>query len=237
VALSTPRFAFGSQQGWIDPAKDIMKGGSLEWFTVQHWMAARDGDVTVGIVPIDAPLASFGDINRGNWPKTFVPRSGTIFSYVMNNYWDTNYRAGQSGTFKFRYALTSSANLDASKLTRLGLDEMRPSEVNYVVSQDKVGDPDRPLPAAGTGFVKMSSNHVALITWKQSEDGNGTILRLAETAGEGTEATVTLPRFDIESAHLCSGVEENTATLPVNGNTVRLSFRPFEVLTLRVSSR
>jgi hypothetical protein len=32
VATSGPHFAFATQQGWIDPARDLMKGASLEWF-------------------------------------------------------------------------------------------------------------------------------------------------------------------------------------------------------------
>ena len=84
-------------------------------------------EVIVGIVPLDASLASFGDINRGKWPGAFQPKTSTIFSYGMNNYWHTNYRAGQGGEFKFRYAMTSAAQLDGGALrARLGLDEMRP---------------------------------------------------------------------------------------------------------------
>ena len=78
-----------------------------------------DNFATVGIVPLDAPLASFGDINRGAWPGEFRPKSATLFSYAMNNYWHTNYRAAQGGDFTFRYVLTSEAKLDPAFLTRL----------------------------------------------------------------------------------------------------------------------
>src|SRR5207253_462469 len=162
------------------PAHDLMKGGSLEWFNVQYWMAVRDSKLAVGIVPLDASLATFGDINRGKWPGEFTPESGTIFSYVMNNYWHTNYRAGQAGDFVFRYAVTSDSQLDGGSLTRLGLDEMRPAELDYVVSQDKAGNPPRPLPAKGQGFLEIADRNIALITWKRAENENGTILRLQE---------------------------------------------------------
>ena len=42
IALSSPGFAYATQQGWVDPAHDILKGGSLEWFNVQQWMAVHD---------------------------------------------------------------------------------------------------------------------------------------------------------------------------------------------------
>jgi alpha-mannosidase len=234
AAVSNPAFAFASQQGWIDPARDLMKGGSLEWFTVQQWMAVHNSNLALGIVPSDAPLASFGDINRGRWPGEFKPQTGTIFSYVMNNYWHTNYRAGQSGDFVFRYAVTSGAHLDGGALTRLGLEEMRPLELDYVVGQDKAGNPSRPLPASGASFIETSSADIALITWKQAEDGKGTIIRLQETTGKPTENVVRFPHSSIASAELCSGVEDALGSVPVHDNTVRLSFKPFEVLSIRL---
>ncbi|MDQ2946995.1 MAG: glycosyl hydrolase-related protein, partial [Acidobacteriota bacterium] len=230
VALATPAFAYAPQQGWLDPARDLMKGASLEWFSIQHWMAAYDANVAVGIVPLDAPLASFGDINRGNWPETFQPASGTMFSYVMNNYWDTNYRAGQGGDFVFRYAMTSAAKLDGGALTHLGMEEMRPVELDYVVSQDKAVNPARPLPAAGEEFLETEGAGISLITWKAAEDGHGTILRLAETTGKPTDATLRFSHSRIAAANLCSGVEDDQHALSVENGTLHLSFSPFQVL-------
>jgi len=238
LAVSSPSFAFGTQQGWVDPAHDLMKGGSLEWFNVQTWMAARDSKMSVGIVPVDASLASFGDINRGKWPGDFQPKSGTIFSYVMNNYWHTNYRAGQGGDFEFHYALTSAPELDSAALTKLATEEMRPAEIDYIVGQDKAGNPSRPLPPEGQGFLETSAQGIVLVTWKPAENSEGTILRIAETSGKAQEAAIHfLNQAHIQSAHLCSGVEEDQAALPVENNSIRLSFKPFEVLTVRVASQ
>ncbi|MDQ2710635.1 MAG: polysaccharide lyase family protein [Acidobacteriota bacterium] len=230
-----PSFSFATQQGWVDPSHDLMKGGSLEWFNVQQWMAVHDANLAVGIVPLDASLASFGDINRGKWPGEFHPKSGTIFSYAMNNYWHTNYRAGQGGDFTFRYTVTSSPQLDGGALSHLGLEELRPIEVNYVVGQDKVGDPQRPLPAGGQGFIETTGQDVTLITWKEAEDGNDMILRIQETSGKPANTTLHFTHSHIGSAHLCSGVEDNVREISVENDAIALSFKPFEVLTLRIT--
>jgi hypothetical protein len=236
VAVSRPDFIYATQQQWVDPAHDLMKGGSLEWFNIQQWMAVRDPKLAVGIVPLDAPLASFGDINRGTWPGTFAPKSGTIFSYAMNNYWHTNYRAGQGGDFTFRYTLTSAPQLDGGALTKLGFEEMRPAELNYVVSQDKPGNPPRPLPGEGANFLDISGD-VALITWKEAENGEGTILRLQEISDKPTQAQISPPKGNISSARLCTSVEADIRNVPVENNAVRLTFQPFEVLTVRLLSK
>ena len=234
VATSAPRFAYSAQQGWLDPAKDLMKGASVEWFNIQYWMAVHDDSAAVGIVPVDTPLASFGDIFRGKWPGEFQPKSSTLFAYAMNNYWHTNYRAGQGGDFQFRYVLTSKDQLDGGALTHLGMEEMRPVEVNYVVDQDKAGNPPRPLPPEGKGFLKTDSEGVALLTWKAAENGKGSVLRFVETAGKQTKTTVQFPAAQLASAQLCSGVEEDRETLPVENNSLPLSLKPFEVVTVRV---
>ena len=65
---------------------------------------------------------------RGNWPAEFRPQSSTIFSWLMNNYWGTNFPAWQGGDFTFRYAITSVAQFDPQALTRLGLEALTPVE-------------------------------------------------------------------------------------------------------------
>ena len=235
IQASVPTFTYTNQQSWIDPAKDLLAGASLEWFTVQRWMAVNDEAAAVAIVPIDAPLANFGDINRGEWPAEFHPATSTIFSYVMNNYWHTNYPAGQSGNLMFRYVITSAEHFDPSSLARLSKESMEPVVEDQVIHQDKIGNPQEPLPAAGTSFLELSNAKIELITWKQAEDGRGTILRLQEMAGESAETAVRLPHSVIRSAGLCNAVEDNLKSLPVAHNQIHLTFHPHEVLTIRMN--
>jgi alpha-mannosidase len=211
-----------------------MKGASLEWFTIQNWMAVYDDTLAVGIVPVEAPLATFGEINRGNWPARFEPHSGTMFSYLMNNYWDTNYRAGQSGDFAFRYVLTSDSRISGAILTHLGTEERRPVELNHVTTQDKPSDPQRPLPAEGTQFLETHGDGISLVTWKKAEDGRGTILRLLETTSKPTDAVLRFPHAKVSSAELCSGVEDACRPLPAEKDAVRISLKGFEVKTVRI---
>ena len=234
AAVTSPEFEYATQQGWVNPEHDLLKGASLEWFSIQKWMAVYDSHLAVGIAPLDASLASFGDINRGEWPGEFRPKTSTIFSYAMNNYWHTNYRAGQGGNFIFRYVLTSADHLDQASLSRLGWESMEAPAFDSVVNQDKAGNPDEPLPAEGTSFLDINAANVVLVDWKLAEDGNGTILRLQETAGQPAQGTVRLPRTTIQAASLCNSVEDNLRDLDVTGNQIHLAFHPHEVLTVRL---
>ena len=98
-AMDHPQFQYEIQTGVVDPARDMYPGAGLEWFSVQHWVSVEQDGISATVMPLDASLVTLGDINRGAWPTQFGQRPGTIFSYVMNNYWDTNYRGGPGRTF------------------------------------------------------------------------------------------------------------------------------------------
>lgn len=236
VAVTQPHFAFDLQQGWIDPAVDLMKGGSAEWFTIQHWMAVHDQNLAVAIVPVDAPMAAFGDVVRGTWPDKFSARSSVLFSYLMNNYWQGNYQAGQAGEFTFRYVLTSANHFSPAAFTKLGWESMEPLLMNRVIPPDKVGDPARPLPPGGASFLEVEGADVVLTDWKLAEDGKGTIVRLEEIGGKPAEAAIRVPRHRLRAATLCNAMEDDQRGLPVQSNGVRVHLNPYEVVTLRLQT-
>lgn len=235
IASEKPQFLYANQQTWVVPGENTLAGGSLEWFTIQRWMAVKDPNVTVAITPVDAPLASFGDINRGQWPGKFEPKSATLFSYAMNNYWHTNYRAGQGGDFTFRYVLTSTGGFEPALYSRMGAESMTPAEADHLIGQDKVGNPERILPPQPTSFLSIEGSGVELVAWKIAEDGTGTILRLQETAGKSVRAKLTVNHLSFSAASLCNSVEDVLGSLPVKDNALEIPLAPHEVVTLKLN--
>ncbi|HLV94535.1 MAG TPA: polysaccharide lyase family protein [Candidatus Acidoferrales bacterium] len=236
LAIDKPEFAYEIQNGWVDPKRDMLKGAGVEWFSVHHWVKVSNSNLSVALVPVDAPLVTLGDINRGAWPEKFDPKSSTVFSYALNNYWHTNYRGEQGGDFTFRYVLTSSSHLSPGGLARLGRSAMTPLEVQKVVDQDKYDDPSRPLPPAPAGFLEVSAPDVIVENWKAANDGQGSILRLLETGGEASKSSLTFPLFDLQHAWISNAVEENQEELRVSGSSVAISIEPHQILTLRIAA-
>ena len=165
-AMQQPQFQYEIQNGVVDPSKDMYAGAGHEWFSVQHWISAQQDGLSATVMPLDAPLVTLGDINRGDWPAEFGKRTGTIFSYVMNNYWFTNYRAGQGGHFRFRYVVTSAPSTDPVQLSRMGWEEMTPFETDEVTSQDKALNQPRPLDGKQGSFLDVQDPNLLLETWK-----------------------------------------------------------------------
>ncbi|MGH9397399.1 MAG: glycoside hydrolase family 38 C-terminal domain-containing protein, partial [Terriglobia bacterium] len=237
VAASNPDFSYEIQNGWVDPARNLLKGANVAWFTVQHWVKVASPDLSVAVVPIDSPLVTLGDINRGTWPQKFDPKSGTIFSYALNNYWHTNFRRVQGGDFTFRYVITSGRELTPEHLARVGRAAMTPVEIAQLISNDKLGNPPEPLSPNPSSFLQVDSPDVAVVDWKTAYDGRGTIVRLLETGGESATTHLTFPLFDIDQAWQTNAVEEKPSPLSVSGHSLSVSLTPHEIVTLRIVAK
>lgn len=229
-AADHPKFAYETQNGWVDPARDELPGGSREWYAVNHWAAVSAGNFTAVIVPQDAPLVAFGDIMRGNWPVDFVPKSGTIFSWLMNNYWETNFFPAQGGDFTFRYSIVSKQSFEPAELTRVGWEAMTSLESDSVGASLEPGK----MPSDEAALLSVDNPAVAVVTWKIAEDGRGTILRLEELAGKATKVRIGSKYFSVREAWRCSGLEDNEMPLKVSDAVIELAMKPFEVATLRL---
>jgi hypothetical protein len=236
LAMGHPQFRYEIQNGSVDPSRDQLPGAGKEWFSAQHWVAAEQEGVSAALVPVDAPLVCLGDIVRGTWPEKFTPRSGTIFSYVMNNYYFTNYAAGQGGDFNFRYVFTSGKELSPADLSRLGRQEMSPLETDQITSQDKAINFARPLESAQASFLQVREPGVVLETWKTAEDGKGTILRFLEVAGKESVVEVETPFLDVKSAWMSDALERNQGPLPVSPHGFQFPVKPYQIVTVRLEA-
>jgi alpha-mannosidase len=153
----------------------------------------------------------------------------------MNNYWNTNYVAAQGGEFTFRYVLTSARTLDQTALARMGWEETTPLERTLVKSQDQTYPAKKSLPASQSSFLGVDNPSVLLSTWKQSEDGVGTVMRFIELSGKPGGMAVGSPLLDNSAAVGCDAVEE--CDVPVRGGAGGLKFEvgPRQIFTLWVN--
>jgi alpha-mannosidase len=236
--VTSPTFAYGSQAAWVNPAKDELAGGSREWYLPTTWAAVYNPQLAAAVVPLDAPLVAFGDIVRGEWPAEFKPaasktKSSAIFSWLMNNYWGTNFPAWQGGDFTFRYAITSNAQFNPLSLTRFGLEALTPLE-----RDDVPGTQDSSLlPNQEASLLEVGNPGVTLMTWKRAEDGDGTILRLQDMTGEASNIKLRTPFLMLDRAWLCNLLEDNQAEIKIQGDDFSVPIKPFQVLTLRLHTR
>jgi alpha-mannosidase len=234
-AMTHPQFQYEIQNGVVDPSKDMYPGAGREWFSVQHWVSVQQGGVSGTVMPLDTPLLTLGDINRGDWPMEFGQRPGNIFAYIMNNYWHTNYIAAQGGHFRFRFVVTSAPSTDAATLSRMGWEEVTPFEVDNIQSQDQAIELPRPLNGKQGSFLTIDDPNVILGTWKPAEDGDGTILRLIDLGGLSRTVSISSPLLALQKAFETDAVERNQKPLEVHTDGVQVEIHPHEIVTIRLS--
>jgi hypothetical protein len=236
-AIRAPQFNYEIQTAVVNPAKDMIPGAGLEWFSAQNWVSVSEPGATVSLINKDSFLWTFGDIVRGTWPTEFRPRGSTIFSYVMNNYWNTNYVAAQGGEFTFRYVFTSAPVLDQVALSRMGWAETTPLERTLVKSQDQTFPFPRTLPAAQMSFLQVDNPSVLLSAWKRAEEGESTVLRFIELGGKPAKMSVSSSLFKGASAQSCNAMEECGPSLPSDADGFNLNMGPRQIFTMKMKTK
>jgi alpha-mannosidase len=234
IAVKRPQFNYEIQNGVVDPARDMIPGAGREWFSSQNWISVGAPGLTVGLVNKDSFLWTFGDIVRGTWPTEFAPKNATAFSYVMNNYWNTNYIAAQGGELTFRYVLTSTWSQDQAALSRMGWEETTPLERTLFKAQDRAGSNRGPLPATTSSFLQVNNPSVVISTWKPAEDGAGSILRFIELSGSTGNMSVVSPLLKGASVQACNAMEDCKQAIPGDGNGFSLGVGPRQIVTVRI---
>jgi alpha-mannosidase len=237
-AADHPRFHYEIQNGVVDPATDFYPGAGHEWYSVQHWVSVEDSAGRTGtVMPLDAPLVTLGDINRGLWPDHFQAKTATVFSYIMNNYWFTNYRAEQGGIFHFRYVVTSAGKYDPVSTSRQGWEEASNLLADQVRSQDVAQGEAPSAEELQRSFLKIDDPAVFLQTWKPAEDGNGTILRLLDLGGSDRTIVLESEFLAGKKAFLTNAVEQGSSPLTINASgRLEVPIHRHEILTIRVTS-
>lgn len=235
-ATEKPSLEYQIQNGWVRPNDDQLPGACREWFTTQNLVLVKDGSFSIAWATPDAPLITLTDINRGKWPTHLEIKNGHVFSYVMNNYWFTNYKAAQGGDFSFRYHVTSGSALSREDLSRFDVDTRKPAFAYALLSSfaAPLTGEGKPLPAARGSLMTLEVPNLEFVTFKQAEDGDGYILRLREVAGRSGETEVRFPLLRIDEAYLCNGVEAVQHKLPSTQTSVRVPYSANRYITVRL---
>jgi alpha-mannosidase len=177
----------------VRPDLDQLAGSCKNWFTVQRWIDVSNQDYGVTWATIDAPMVEVGAIapqpenthSHQGWIDLIGPAQ-TLYSYVMNNYWTTNYRHDQEGVKVFRYSIEPHLQRDISGAAAFGVERSQPLQVVPV-------DPDSP---ARGPLLSVQPKSVMVTALKPSQDGKAWIVRLFNTSAHTHQASLrwTAPR-------------------------------------------
>ncbi len=83
-------------------------------------------------------------------------------------------------------------------------------------------------------LVSADKSNIIIETVKKAEDSGDIVIRAYETWNRKTDCVYTFDR-EPKSVYVCNLLEENEEQLEAQGNTVELSFKPFEIKTIKVT--
>ncbi|MCX6566670.1 MAG: glycosyl hydrolase-related protein [Candidatus Aminicenantes bacterium] len=228
------RFRFEIADAAMAPEIDQLPGTTRDWFAVQNWVEAAGPKSSVVWSPVEAPLVQFGDINTGKWlGKLDIPNQ-TVFSYILNNLWMTNFKASQGGPLVFRYAFTSRpGGADPVASARFGAEARTPFVAEWLPK-----NPRGSLPEGGLSFFAVDQPNVLIQTVTAAESGEGIVVRLREIGGIETRARISSDLFTAETlTYAATDIGENPAnTFEVVPRSIYVDLRPFQIVTVKIKN-
>ncbi|MFV8346998.1 glycoside hydrolase [Flavobacterium sp. ZB4P13] len=120
--------------GTIQHLADQLPGSNMDYLYGRRWVDVSAADKGIQWMLLEMPLVEPGNMiderltvlpSHKEWKKEGKPTS-TWFSYVMNNYWHTNYKADQEGVVHFRYALRPHGMVNGSEMEKAASEFTQP---------------------------------------------------------------------------------------------------------------
>ena len=212
--------------GVMEVEKDQWKQGNRNWLTLQRWLDVSNETHGVTWCSLDAPLFEYGNRlanialgwgGKGPWAKT-LPPSSTIYSWVMNNHWHTNFPTTQEGPVTFRYRLYPHLNFDIVESNRFGLEQSQPL---VHVTADK--DPKL------TPLLSVDNEQVYATILKSTGQDQELIVRLRSLSDKEEAVSLSYPGKQPSRVSLCR-LEE------IPGEEIRgaFSMKPYGQVTLKI---
>jgi hypothetical protein len=228
--LKNPEFKIEIPNGVLRPEKDQLQGSCKDWYCVQHQVSISDGNHTVVWASPDSPLISIQDINIGKWLEKLDIENGSLFSYIMNNYWYTNYKASQKGC-KMRYSITTrKGSNENSRAFHFGWSYANQLLATFLTLDKKEKREKKDIPKS---FFSVNKSNIILSAIKHSEDGKGLVVRLFETDGKKGQVVLQLP-VKFKKAYLCNLVEEEIKPLQLEEKKLRIPYTKNSVITVKL---
>ena len=212
--------------GYIRPEVDQLPGSCRDFFCVQRWVDISAEKSGFTWATVEAPLVSLGALvderhhNDGpsGW-KTSSASSSRLYSWVMNNYWHTNYRADQPGKSWFHYSLRPHRGFDPVEAYRFGVERNQPLITRRV---------NRGEPRAAAPFA-FQSTAIAVTTVLPAPEGGGFLVRLYNPSTESSRCALGSSIGSSLQAYESSARGERGRNLPP-----AFEMGPFEVRTVRL---
>lgn len=224
--LPDSRIVFETTGGILSQGQQL-PGSSSDWNVAQNFVSVRSSKGQIILISNELPLWQFSDLNIGKFERYPKPGKPTLYSWVMNNYWFTNFRAAQEGAFSWSYQLSSTTDTTNTYATKYAWNErnMFATRVLHAGQNE--------LKSASTSALKIGgSPNILLVNSRPAFKGKNTVL-LHFRELEGKDATIELSS-DIEGHQVRKITEVNAIGEKIGGEVKSIKLKPYEVKFVEV---
>ncbi len=212
--------------GVMEVERDQLPQGNRNWLAMQRWLDVSNATHGITWCSLDAPLFEYGNRTanialgwgeKGNWLHKLEP-SSTIYSWVMNNHWHTNFPLTQEGPIRFRYRLFPHEAYDVVEANRFGIEQSQP--LVYVTANK---DPQvQPL-------IAIDNPKVYHTIIKSVETEQTLVVRLRSLSDKEESITLSFPGKNPARISICNREE-------IKGEKTdgQLVIPPYGLLTLKL---
>jgi len=163
----------------VRPEADQLPGACKNFFSIQSWVDISNADYGVTWATVNAPLVEIGNITAEQpWMKSIGPATH-IYSYVMNNYWHTNYKADQEGPVTFAYSVFPHGANSAVEAAKFGMERRQPLIVTAAVASTSTAQSP----------IRLASEGVLASAIKPSVGGGGWLVYLYNPTSQSQTVT------------------------------------------------
>ncbi len=158
------------------------------------------------------------DERGGRIWRTALEPTQAVFSYAMNNYWHTNYKADQEGRIELRYIVEPHEGEGLEAVKRIGLDAEQP----LLAAEGAAA-----LESAGAPIPLTLPPGVVATSLRPGPGESAWLVRVYNASEETVEARLPLPA----GARVFLSDPDGSRGKDLAG---RLSLAPFETIRLRL---
>ncbi|GAA2374089.1 glycoside hydrolase family 38 C-terminal domain-containing protein [Nonomuraea africana] len=188
-------------------------GSAAYMLPIRHWITFDDPALSIAWATLEAPLVQLGTIHMpyAPFPATLDEEQGTVYSWALNNIWDTNFPTQQQGETTFRYAVTSSTEVKGVALGALAAAGLTDPFLGVLATGT--------APPAKEGvFATVDHPEVQITSLGRFDEG--VVVRLQSFADEPVEVEVGLR--GLRSAQVSAGLARGRTPLEVSAEKVRV---------------
>jgi len=225
--LDDGKLAFEVQGGVVNPGENQLEGTASDWNTIQNFAAVRNGSSQIVFSSPEIPLVQFGAINTGRYYYRLRPQTNHIYSWVLNNYWVTNFKASQFGELRWTYAIGSIKDQSNKEATRFGWGNRVPLLTRLMLPQ-KGAAAQRPT---SKSFLSLDKSNLLLVNTTPALEGDGIILQVRELDGQSSK--IQLGDL-LDSSAAKSAIEVNSLENELSEISESITIQPYDTRFIKL---